>query len=40
VLLGSELGAGAVVGPSSLVMRGEALPAGSSWLGNPVAHWS
>jgi hypothetical protein len=28
------------VGPSSLVMRGETLPAGSRWLGNPVRRWN
>jgi non-ribosomal peptide synthetase-like protein len=38
-LLGAELGDAAVVGPSSLVMRGDTLPAGSRWLGNPVARW-
>ena len=38
-LLGAELGDATVVGPSSLVMRGDSLPAGSRWLGNPVARW-
>jgi carbonic anhydrase/acetyltransferase-like protein (isoleucine patch superfamily) len=40
VLLGAGVADGAVVGPASLVMRGEALPAGTRWLGNPVAQWS
>ena len=40
VLLGAGVEAGAVVGPASLVMRGETLPAGTRWLGNPVAQWS
>ena len=40
VLLGAAVGDGAVVGPASLVMRGEGLPAGTRWLGNPVAQWS
>jgi len=40
VLLGSDLGERVVVGPCSLVMRGETLPAGGRWLGNPVADWA
>ncbi|WP_441349491.1 Pls/PosA family non-ribosomal peptide synthetase [Streptomyces sp. RKAG337] len=39
VLPGSVLGAGACVGAASLVMRGEGVPAGSRWVGNPVAPW-
>ncbi len=39
VLLDSTLGEGAVAGPSSLVMRGESVPGGTRWLGNPVAAW-
>ncbi|AEW98485.1 Pls/PosA family non-ribosomal peptide synthetase [Streptantibioticus cattleyicolor] len=31
---------GTVVGPASLVMRGERLPADTRWLGNPVAAWT
>lgn len=39
VLPGTTVGACATVGPASLVMRGEALPAGTRWLGNPIAAW-
>jgi len=39
VLPGATVGACATVGPASLVMRGEALPAGTRWLGNPIAAW-
>ncbi len=38
-LLGVTVGSGATVGPASLVMRGEDVPAGSRWLGNPIAAW-
>jgi len=38
-LPGTRIGAHASIGPASLVMRGEHLPAGSRWLGNPVAAW-
>ena len=40
VLPAARLGAGAVAGPASLVMRGEVLPAGSRWQGNPVVPWA
>lgn len=39
VLPAASLGAGTTVGPASLVMRGDPLPDGSRWLGNPVAPW-
>ncbi|MFJ3958749.1 Pls/PosA family non-ribosomal peptide synthetase [Arthrobacter sp. NPDC090010] len=39
ILPQASLGAGATVGPASLVMRGEAVPAGSYWMGNPVSPW-
>jgi acetyltransferase-like isoleucine patch superfamily enzyme len=39
VLPGVTVGKDATVGPASLVMRGEAVPAGSRWLGNPIAVW-
>ena len=29
----------ATVGPSSLVLRGESVPAGSRWAGNPLSSW-
>ncbi|MEV7599050.1 Pls/PosA family non-ribosomal peptide synthetase [Kitasatospora sp. NPDC089797] len=39
VLLNSSLGDTTTVGPASLVMRGESVPGGTRWLGNPVAAW-
>ncbi|MCX4744663.1 amino acid adenylation domain-containing protein [Kitasatospora sp. NBC_01287] len=39
VLPGSAVGAGTAVGASSLVMRGEEMPDGTRWAGNPVAAW-
>ncbi|MCM2393985.1 Pls/PosA family non-ribosomal peptide synthetase [Streptomyces albipurpureus] len=38
-LPGVVIGDGAVVGPGSLVMSGERVPAGTRWLGNPIAAW-
>jgi non-ribosomal peptide synthetase-like protein len=38
-LPGVTVGSGATVGPASLVMRGEDVPAGTRWLGNPIAAW-
>ncbi len=35
----ARLGAGATVGPASLVMRGDSVPASTSWWGNPIAPW-
>ncbi|GLP73437.1 amino acid adenylation protein [Mycobacterium antarcticum] len=35
----SKIGAGATVGPASLVMRGDEVPASSRWQGNPIAPW-
>jgi carbonic anhydrase/acetyltransferase-like protein (isoleucine patch superfamily) len=35
----SRIGAGATVGPASLVMRGDEVPASSRWQGNPIAVW-
>ncbi|MFC5754133.1 Pls/PosA family non-ribosomal peptide synthetase [Actinomadura rugatobispora] len=40
VLPAAAIGADATVGPASLVMRGEQLPARTAWLGNPVAAWT
>ncbi len=37
ILPAASLGAAASVGPASLVLRGESIPAGSRWTGNPVA---
>lgn len=36
VLPAAEIGANTTVGPASLVMRGEAVPAQTRWLGNPT----
>lgn len=33
------IGSGTTIGPSSLVMRGEHIPSGTRWLGNPVQPW-
>ena len=34
------IGTGATVGPASLVMRGEQVPGGTQWAGNPIAPWT
>jgi non-ribosomal peptide synthetase-like protein len=39
ILPAARIGAAATVGPASLVMRGEVVPADSRWLGNPIAPW-
>ena len=39
VLPAAHLRAGASAGPSSLVMRGEDVPTGSRWQGNPIVPW-
>ncbi|MFJ2620680.1 Pls/PosA family non-ribosomal peptide synthetase [Glutamicibacter sp. NPDC087344] len=40
ILPGSQIGEAATVGPCSLVMRSEQVPAHSSWQGNPLRNWS
>jgi non-ribosomal peptide synthetase-like protein len=35
----SRIGAGATIGPASLVMRGDEVPASTRWQGNPIAPW-
>ncbi len=35
----SRIGAGATVGPASLVMRGDEVPSSTRWQGNPIAPW-
>nr|WP_085995700.1 Pls/PosA family non-ribosomal peptide synthetase [Nocardia transvalensis] len=35
----ARIGAGATVGPASLVMRGDSVPASTRWQGNPIAPW-
>ncbi|GAA3823780.1 amino acid adenylation protein [Cellulomonas soli] len=39
ILPAARLGEGASVGPASLVLRGEHVPAGTRWVGNPIAPW-
>lgn len=39
ILPQARIGSGATVGPASLVMRGETVPAGTYWMGNPVSPW-
>jgi carbonic anhydrase/acetyltransferase-like protein (isoleucine patch superfamily) len=39
VLPASRIGAHGTVGPASLVMRGELVPVGSRWSGNPIGPW-
>ncbi|MGV9799069.1 Pls/PosA family non-ribosomal peptide synthetase [Mycobacterium sp. NPDC003449] len=36
----ARLGAGATVGPGSLVMRGDEVPPSTRWQGNPIAPWN
>jgi len=40
ILPAAVLGAGTTVGPASLVMRGEVVPAASRWTGNPIGPWT
>jgi non-ribosomal peptide synthetase-like protein len=40
VLPAARLGAASTVGPASLVMRGDVVPASSRWQGNPIAPWN
>ncbi|WP_328808478.1 Pls/PosA family non-ribosomal peptide synthetase [Nonomuraea montanisoli] len=39
VLPAATVGSNTTIGPASLVMRGESLPARTRWYGNPVAVW-
>ena len=39
VLYGAQLGDGAQLGPLTLVMKGEGIPAGTRWHGLPAAPW-
>lgn len=39
ILPRARIGKGGTVGPASLVMRGETVPAGTYWMGNPVSPW-
>ncbi|HJX80258.1 Pls/PosA family non-ribosomal peptide synthetase [Glutamicibacter sp.] len=40
ILPGSRIGEGTRIGPCSLVMRSEEVPANSLWHGNPIRSWS
>ena len=40
ILPAASIGADATVGPASLVMRGEQVPARTRWAGNPIAPWT
>ncbi|GAC1492446.1 MAG: non-ribosomal peptide synthetase [Pseudarthrobacter sp.] len=40
ILPQASIGNGGTVGPASLVMRGESVPAATYWMGNPVSPWS
>ncbi|MCK0176943.1 Pls/PosA family non-ribosomal peptide synthetase [Mycolicibacterium sp. F2034L] len=35
----ARVGAGATIGPGSLVVRGDEVPASTRWQGNPIAPW-
>ncbi|BBX19979.1 amino acid adenylation protein [Mycolicibacterium duvalii] len=35
----ARIGSGATVGPASLVVRGDEVPASTRWQGNPIAPW-
>lgn len=39
ILPAATIAAHGTVGPASLVMRGELVPAGSRWSGNPIGPW-
>ncbi|WP_345751933.1 Pls/PosA family non-ribosomal peptide synthetase [Microbacterium rhizophilus] len=39
ILPAAAIGSSATVGPASLVMRGETVPVGSRWSGNPIGPW-
>ncbi|WP_051237180.1 Pls/PosA family non-ribosomal peptide synthetase [Ottowia thiooxydans] len=39
VLYGASVGDGAQLGPLTLVMKGESIPAGTRWQGSPAAPW-
>jgi non-ribosomal peptide synthetase-like protein len=39
ILPAASIGAHATVGPASLVMRGESVPVGTRWSGNPIGPW-
>ncbi len=36
----AHIGAGATIGPASLVMRGDVVPPSTRWWGNPISPWT
>jgi non-ribosomal peptide synthetase-like protein len=40
ILPAAMIGDNTTVGPASLVMRGESVPPGTRWFGNPIAAWN
>ena len=40
VLPAAAVGSHATIGPGSLVMRGESVPARTRWIGNPIGPWN
>ncbi|GIH92820.1 amino acid adenylation protein [Planobispora siamensis] len=40
ILPAAAIGENTTVGPASLVMRGESVPRGTRWFGNPIAAWT
>ncbi len=40
VLPGASVGSHSTIGPASLVMRGEAVPRRTRWIGNPIGPWA
>ncbi len=40
ILPAADIGAHSVVGPVSLVMRGESVPERTRWIGNPIGPWA
>jgi non-ribosomal peptide synthetase-like protein len=40
ILPAATIGENATVGPASLVLRGEFVPSGGVWAGNPIAPWA
>ncbi|MEE9243642.1 MAG: Pls/PosA family non-ribosomal peptide synthetase, partial [Mycobacterium sp.] len=36
----ARIGAGATIGPASLVMRGDEVPPSTRWQGNTITHWN
>ena len=39
ILPAARLGEGSTVGPASLVLRGDVVPANTRWVGNPIVAW-